>query len=399
MNTNTSFVRKEILDRAQAATAVLRSVIPADSPLPSPLHEPEFSDAEKRYVVDCVESGWVSTVGAYVDRFEDMLKSYTGAVSAVAVVNGTAALHTCLRLVGVTAGDEVLIPTLTFIATANAVAYQGAIPHFVDSDEQRLSIDPVKLARYLEGIGNRRPDGFYNRKTGRRISAMIVMHVFGHPADMDTLQAVADRFGIAIVEDAAESLGSTYKGRHAGTLGRVAALSFNGNKIATCGGGGAILTMDADLGARAKHLTTTARISAGWEFVHDEVGYNYRMPNLNAALGCAQLERLDDFVTRKRRLAEGYHDAFAELDGLDTLHEPPDSESNYWLNALLVADRESRDAVLQATNDKGFLTRPCWTPMHLLPMFTDCPRDDLTNAIAAVDQIVNLPSSPGLARD
>lgn len=390
---------KKILDLAQEAAGVLRAVVPASCAMPTPLHEPEFSDIEKRYVMDCVDSGWVSSVGAYVDRFEDMLQSITGATSAVAVVNGTAALHACLRLVGVSAGDEVLIPTLTFIATANAVAYHGAAPHFVDSDPNRLSVDPVKLAQRLESIGEARPDGLYNRQTGRKISAMIVMHVFGHPADMDELQAVADRYGIPIVEDAAESLGSTYKGRHAGTFGKVAALSFNGNKIATTGGGGAILSMDPDIGARAKHLTTTARISAGWDFVHDEVGYNYRMPNLNAALGCAQLERLGDFLERKRRLAESYHAAFASLKDIDTLREPADSNGNYWLNALMAPNRESRDAILQATNEMGFMTRPCWTPMHLLTMFSDCPRDDLTHAIGATDRIVNLPSSPKLAEE
>jgi perosamine synthetase len=381
---------------ARKVLAALAGIIPINPDDPIPLHEPEFSEVEKEYVLNAVESGWVSSVGSYVDRFERDLENLTGTKCAVATVNGTAALHACLRLVGVVAGDEVLVPTLTFIATTNAISYQGATPHFVDADPHRLSVDPDKLARHLAEIGEVREDGLYNRVTGRRISALIVMHVFGHPGDMDALQIVADEFGIPLVEDAAESLGSTYKGRHAGTFGRIAALSFNGNKIATTGGGGAILTMDAELGARAKHLTTTARVPAGWEFVHDEVGYNYRMPNLNAALGCAQLEKLDDFVARKRKLAEAYHRAFAEIPSLETLREPGDSESNYWLNAILVPDRECRDAVLQATNDAGYLTRPCWTPMHLLPMFTDCPRDDISAAMAAVDRIVNLPSSPKL---
>lgn len=380
----------------RTALDALSRVIPATADRPIPLHEPEFADAEKRYVLDCVETGWVSSVGSYVDRFEEMLKSLTGATSAVAIVNGTAALHACLHLVGVGTGDEVLMPTLTFIATANAASYLGAVPHFVDSERERLSVDPAKLAAYLDRIGEARADGFYNKATGRRIAALIVMHVFGHPADMDALQAVADRFRIPVVEDAAESLGSTYKGRHAGTFGRIAALSFNGNKIATTGGGGAILTMDAELGARAKHLTTTARVPAGWDFVHDEVGFNYRMPNLNAALGCAQLEQLDSFLDRKRRLAVAYHEAFAGETGLETLREPADSCSNYWLNALRVSDRAMRDAVLQATNDAGMMTRPCWTPMHLLPMYADCPRDDVSVAMSTVDRIVNLPSSPRL---
>ena len=387
MHQTLSSLTHEILD-------VLDDVTGPEIPKPISLHEPEFSELEKQYVLDCVQSGWVSSVGAYVDKFEDLLRLKTGAKHAVAVVNGTAALQVCLRLVGVAAGDEVLVPTLTFVATANAVSYQGAIPNFVDSDPLRLSIDPVKLEAYLERIGEVRAGGLYNKETGRRIAAMVVLHVFGHPADMDVLQAVADRFGIVIVEDAAESLGSTYKGHHAGTLGKIAAVSFNGNKIATSGGGGAILTMDDDLGVRAKHLTTTARISAGWEFVHDEVGYNYRMPNLNAALGCAQLERLDDFVARKRKLAEVYHLAFDKTSGLNSLREPTDSQSNYWLNAVFAPDRVSRDAVLKASNDAGYQTRPCWVPMHLLPMYQNCPRDDLSAAMTAVDRIVNLPSSP-----
>ncbi|NMM45584.1 LegC family aminotransferase [Rhodospirillaceae bacterium KN72] len=388
------------VEAAQWASVVkqaVRSVIGDPSGAPIALHEPEFGEAERRYVDDCVTSGWVSSVGSYVDRFEAMLREMTGAAGAVAVVNGTAALHVCLRLVGVQAGDEVLVPSLTFIATANAVAYQGAIPHFVDSDPERLAVDPVKLSAHLARVGVRKPDGLYNRETGRRVAALMVMHVFGLPADMDALQAVADDFGIPLVEDAAESLGSTYKGRDCGTFGRIAGLSFNGNKIATTGGGGAILTMDSDLAARAKHLTTTARVPAGWDFVHDEIGYNYRMPNLNAALGCAQMERVPGFVEEKRRLAENYRRAFADT-GVQVLWEPSDATSNYWLNTIFLPDRESRDAVLTATNDAGFMTRPCWTPMHRLPMFADCPRDDLSVVEDAVARIVNLPSSPKLAR-
>ena len=338
-------------------------------------------------------------MGAYVDRFEEQLRMLTGASSAIAVVNGTAALHTCLRLVGVGAGDEVLIPTLTFIATANAVSYQGAVPHFVDSDPGRLAVDADKLERHLQTIADVRETGTFNRNTKRRLAAIVAMHVFGHPADMDRLQAIADHYRIPLVEDAAESLGSTYNTRHTGTFGAVAALSFNGNKIATCGGGGAVLTMDPELGARAKHLTTTARISAGWEFVHDDIGYNYRMPNLNAALGCAQLEQLPDFVVRKRQLAQRYHDVFDNHLELATVREPPDSKSNYWLNAVLTPDRASRDAVLKLTNEAGFMTRPCWTLMHQLPLYAHCPQDQLTNACDLVKRIVNLPSSPRLVGD
>ena len=353
------------------------------------LHEPEFAAADSRYVLDCIESGWVSSVGAYVDRFEADLARVAGVRKAVAVVNGTAALHLSLLLVGVRPGDEVLMPALTFVATANAVAYAGAVPHFVDSDAYRLSVDAEKLRAYLQSCTVVRGGELVNRQSGRTIRAIVVLHVFGHPANLQALQQVADEFGLPIVEDAAEALGSTYGGAHVGGFGVAAALSFNGNKIVTTGGGGAVLTNDVELGERAKHLSTTARVSAGWEFVHDATGYNYRMPNLNAALGVAQLERLDGYVSSKRVLADRYHGGFSGVRDVDTVREPEDSASNYWLNAIKVKDRETRDAVLSASNAAGFMTRPCWTLMHKLEPYANCPRADLRTAESLVDRLAS----------
>jgi len=375
----------------------LRSVLPGLPPSSiHALHEPEFKGFERDYVLDCIETGWVSSVGGYVDRIERELEQITGAARAVAVSSGTSALQVGLNLAGVKVDDEVLVPTLTFVGSANAICHIGATPHFIDSDPKRLAVDPEKLRRYLERIAGRENSKTINRKTGRPISALIVVHIFGHPADMAELQLVADEFEITIVEDAAESLGSTIGERHTGTFGKVAALSFNGNKIVTTGGGGAILSMDIDIGDRAKHLTTTARVSAGWEFDHDEIGWNFRMPNLNAALGCAQLEHLEDALARKRRLAARYASALADVPNVSIISEPTGCRSNFWLNAILVDNRETRDAVLEASNAAGFMTRPCWRLMHTLPMFTSCPRDDLSMSEHLVDCLVNLPSSPQL---
>ncbi len=364
-----------------------------------PLHEPEFRGRERDYVVDCVDTGWVSSVGSYVDRIEADLARITGVRRAVATANGTAALHICLLLAGVLPGDEVLIPTLTFVATANAVAYCDATPHFVDSEAVSLGVDAAKLDAHLRTIAHVNGGVCRNRATGAPIRALVVMHVFGHPSDLDALAAVAERWHIALVEDAAESLGSFYRGVHTGNRGVVAALSFNGNKLVTTGGGGAILTNDEALGARAKHLTTTARVAHRWNFVHDETGYNYRMPNLNAALGCAQLERLDDMLARKRLLAERYAAAFADVAGADVLPEPEGTRSNYWLNAILLASgaADKRDAVLDALNVAGLMARPVWTLMHRLPMYTDAPRADLSVAEDLEARVINLPSSPNLA--
>lgn len=377
-----------------AFVATLRGVLP-EMPAPVALHQPEFAGNEWAYVKECIDTGWVSSVGSYVDRFERMLAETCGVRHAVAVVNGTAALHVALLLAGVAADDEVLVPALTFVATANAVRYIGAVPHFVDSCSRRLGLDPAALADWLGQVAEVTPAGARNRLTGRRIAAVVPMHVFGHPVDMDALAEVAARFGIAVVEDAAESLGSRYKGRPCGSLGRVAALSFNGNKIVTTGGGGAILTDDPALAARAKHLTTTAKVPHRWEFVHDETGFNYRLPNLNAALGCAQLERLDDMVARKRAVAARYLAAFAAAEGLRVVAEPADSASNYWLNAIVLDERSEalRDVLLEAASEAGFQVRPAWRPMHLLPMYADCPRAPLPVAEALGRRLINLPSS------
>lgn len=379
----------------------MRRVLPAGARYA--LHEPQFGATDKAYVMECLDSGWVSSVGQFVDRFERELAEFTGAAHAVAVVNGTAALHVALQLAGVGPGDEVLLPSLTFIATANAVRYCGATPHFVDSEEATLGLDPDRLETWLREIAEPAAGGWRNRHTGARLAAVLPMHTFGHPVRLDALVALCARWNLPLVEDAAESLGSWYGERHTGRFGRLGTLSFNGNKTITTGGGGAILTDDAQLAARAKHLTTTARVPAGWNFVHDEVGYNYRLPNLNAALGCAQMQRLPQALAAKRALAERYRAAFADFPALRFVAEPAGTRSNYWLCALLLdeADMDLRDALLTATNDAGMMTRPAWTLMHRLPMFRDCPRMPLPVAESLEARLLNLPSSPqleGLAR-
>lgn len=381
------FSTQVVLDALQSALPPRHAFLP--------LHEPTFSGNEWTYVKECLDTGWVSSVGKFVDRFEEDLAAYTGVKRAIAVVNGTAALHVCLILAGVKPDDEVLMPALTFIATANAVSYCGAIPHFIDSEEKTLGADPLKLAAYLDEITEQKPDGCYNRQTGRSIKAVVPMHTFGHPVDLDPLAEVCQRFGIVLIEDAAESLGSFYKGHHTGQLGLLAALSFNGNKTITTGGGGAILTNDEELGHLAKHITTTAKVPHRWKFNHDMVGYNYRMPNINAALGCAQLEQLPNFLNAKRRLAERYLQAFAGIQGIRFFTEPANSQSNYWLNTLLLDEEFAgqRDALLEATNDAGIMTRPAWTLMHKLPMFTDCPKMDLLVAESLEQRLINIPSS------
>lgn len=380
-----------------AALAAVRSVLgPAAATVA--LHEPEFSGSEWSFVKECIDTGWVSSVGSYVDRFERDLCEVTGAAHAVATANGTSALHVCLLLAGVRAGDEVLMPALTFIATANAVSYAAASPHFVESEALSLGVDAAGLDAYLREIALLRDGECFNRHTGARIPALVVMHVFGHPCDLDALAEVADRWHLVLIEDAAESLGARYKGRHTGNVGRVSALSFNGNKIVTTGGGGAILTNDAALGRRAKHLTTTARVPHRWSFLHDEIGYNYRLPNLNAALGCAQLEQLASFVLRKRRLAARYEQAFAEVEGVAFLREPAGTKSNYWLNAVVLAPEHAseRDRTLAALNDAGYMSRPIWTLMHRLPMYAGCPRMPLPVAESLEARVINLPSSAKL---
>jgi len=363
------------------------------------LHEPRFTGNEQRYVQECIASTYVSSVGVYVDRFEKELAAYTGARRAIAVVNGTAALQVALRLSGVQANDEVIVPALTFVATTNAVHYLGALPHFADSEETTLGIDPRALRDWLKSIAEPAGDAYRNRQTGRRISALVPMHTFGHPCDLEGLLAVAHDYRLTLVEDAAESLGSLYQGQHTGTFGLLGTLSFNGNKIITTGGGGAILTNDERLADHAKHLTTTAKLPYRWDYVHDEVGYNFRMPNLNAALGCAQLEQLPEFLASKHRLFERYQAALVDIDEVHLVEEPSGSESNYWLQTLVLSDAvaDQRDAILQVTNDTGLMTRPAWRLMHRLEPYTECPHAPLPVAESLERRIVNLPSSAGLA--
>lgn len=365
---------------------------------PLALHEPRFCGNEWCYLKECLDSTFVSSVGKFVDRFEDDLATFTGAKRAVAVVNGTAALHVSLLLAGVEAGDEVLLPALTFIATANAVAYCNATPHFVDSEERSLGMDAYALREYLSGTTQMRDGHCINRSTGRVIRAMVPMHTFGHPVDIEALLSVAHDFRLQLIEDAAESLGSTVGGRHTGTFGLMGTLSFNGNKTITTGGGGAILTNDLELGARAKHLTTTAKVPHRWNFLHDEVGYNYRLPNINAALGCAQLEQLPCFLSEKRRLFDRYQSRFAEVEGVRLVSEPAGCRSNYWLQTLLLDESlsDQRDAILTATNDAGLMTRPVWTLMHRMPMYSNKPKAPLPVAESLERRLINIPSSSGL---
>ncbi len=376
----------------------LRRALPADAAR-APLHEPRFAGREWDYLKECLASSFVSSVGAFVTRFEQQMAEAAGTARAIAVVNGTAALHVCLLLAGVRTEDEVLAPALTFVATANAIRYCGALPHFVDADAVTLGVDPERLADHLRAVGERRGGETINRRTGRRIAAIVPMHTFGHPVDMEPLLALAEEWGLFVIEDATESLGSRYKGRPTGAWSRLAAFSFNGNKIITTGGGGAITTDDERLAQAAKHLTTTAKLPHPWAFVHDQVGFNYRMPNLNAALGCAQLEQLAEFLAAKRALAERYREALADLPGVSFVAEPPFARSNYWLNALLLDERHAgeREGLLQRCNEAGLACRPAWTLMHRLPMYRDCPRMDLPVAESIERRLVNLPSGVGLA--
>lgn len=366
---------------------------------PIPLHEPEFRGAEWTYLKDCLDTGWVSSVGSYVDRIERDLAALCGVGHAVAVVNGTAALHVCLRLAVVRAGDEVLVPSLTFVATVNAIAYQGATPHFVDSEDETLGVDPDALEAHLQAIAELRDGACTNRRTGAPIRALMAVHIFGHPCRIDELKALADRWNLVLIEDAAEALGSTWRGRPLGGHGRLAALSFNGNKIVTTGGGGAVLTDDPELARIAKHLTTTAKVPHAWNFVHDAVGWNYRMPNLNAALGCAQLERLPEMTARKRALHARYREAFADVTGMRLLSDREGAASNAWLNALILdqSDMAARDRLLERLNAAGYGARPLWTLIHRLPMYAACPQAPLPIAERLEASVINLPSSAKLA--
>jgi perosamine synthetase len=366
---------------------------------PVSLHEPRFYGNETKYVQECLDSTFVSSVGKFVDHFEEELSTFTGAKYVIAVVNGTAALHMSLLLAGVENRDEVLIPALTFVATANAIRYCGAVPHFVDSEESTLGVDPCALREYLKSITEQHSGFCINRRTKRRIRALVPVHIFGHPCRLEEIMAVTRDFNLVLIEDAAESLGSLYQGQHTGTFGLFGTLSFNGNKTITTGGGGAILTDDSELAKRAKHLTTTAKLQHRWEYLHDEVGFNYRLPNLNAALGYAQMECLSEFLTSKRRLFERYRDAFRDVPQVRLFMEPDFCRSNYWLQTLLIDESisDQRDVVLEVTNDADLMTRPAWTLMHRLEPYRDFPSMQLPVAKSLASRLINIPSSSGLA--
>lgn len=357
-----------------------------------PLHEPKFAGNEKAYVIDCIDSTFVSSVGKYVDRFEQMLAEYTGAKYAVATVNGTAALHIALKLVGVNQGDEVITQSLSFVATCNAITYCGAKPVFVDVDRDTLGMSPGSLLSFLSANTTQTSAGCLNKTTGRKIAAVVPMHTFGFPCRIDEIAKICEQFNIPLIEDTAESLGSYYQGKHTGTFGKLAAFSFNGNKTITTGGGGMIITNDEALAKRAKHITTTAKQPHPYEFVHDEIGYNYRLPNINAALGCAQMEILPRLLQSKRAIALAYADFFSTLN-LNFVSEPAHSNSNYWLNALVLEDKQAREEFLKELNAAGVMSRPIWRLMNELPMFHDCQSSDLTNAKWLEERVVNIPSS------
>lgn len=365
---------------------------------PVALHEPEFDGNELTYLKECLDTSFVSSVGKFVDKFERDLEGYTGAKHAIAVSNGTSALHISLLLAGVVPNDEVLVPALSFVATANAVTYCGAQPHFVDSEVNSLGIDPVKLRAYLKSTTKFVEGQCVNRVTGKVIRAIVPMHTFGHPSRILEILELSREFKIEMVEDAAESLGSFYSKKHTGTFGLFGTLSFNGNKTITTGGGGAILTDNTDLAKKAKHITTTAKVPHQWRFIHDEIGYNYRLPNLNAALGCAQLEKLESKINRKRQLFELYQEEFEGLIGVSLIKEPDGSRSNYWLQAILI-DPEfetSRDEIIEKTNEMEISTRPAWDLLTTLNPYKDSPSMDMTQAHKLANRIINLPSSPQL---
>lgn len=357
-----------------------------------PLHVPKFNGNEKKYVLETIESTFVSSVGAFVDQFETIMTQITNTQKAVAVVNGTAGIQVGLRLVGVKSGDEVLTQALTFVATANAIAYCNAHPVFLDVDLDTMGLSPKAVENFLMEFGDLREDGCYNKKSGRKISACVPMHTFGFPVHLDELIRICQLWKIPVVEDAAESLGSEYKGKPSGSLGDLGVFSFNGNKIVTSGGGGAIVTNSIPLGEKGKYLTTTAKIPHVYEYVHDEMGYNFRMPNLNAALACAQLEQLDSFLENKRNLAKEYASFFA-TNGIKFRTETPETKANYWLMCVELENKEERNLFLESTNANAVMTRPIWQLMYRLPMYAHCQKDNQLNAEFLEERIVNIPSS------
>jgi len=357
-----------------------------------PLHEPRFRGNEKKYVLDTIDSTFVSSVGAYVDQFESMMQEVTQTSKAIAVVNGTSSLQVALRLSGVSAGDEVITQALTFIATANAIVYNQATPIFIDVDLDTMGLSPTAVEAFLEEFGEIREGGCYNKSTGKRIAACMPMHTFGFPVHLDELLAICNKWQVPVVEDAAESLGSYYKGKHTGSMGLISGFSFNGNKTITSGGGGVIVTNDIEIGKHAKYLTTTAKRPHPYEFFHDELGYNFRMPSLNAALACAQLEELEGFLADKRDLATSYSALFQEL-GIKFREELPEAKANYWLMCVELNNMAEREDFLKYTNEAGIMTRPIWNLMYRLPMYTHCQRDAQKNAEFLEERIVNIPSS------
>nr|WP_102364154.1 LegC family aminotransferase [Vibrio cyclitrophicus]PME95275.1 aminotransferase DegT [Vibrio cyclitrophicus] len=358
-----------------------------------PLHAPTFNGNEKAYVMETIDSTFVSSVGKFVDDFERKIEAYTGTAKAVATVNGTAALHAALYMADVQRGDLVITQALTFVATCNALYHMGAEPIFVDVSPVSLGLCPKAVDAFLSEHAEITEAGCIHKQTGKRIKAVVPMHTFGHPVELDELVAVCLKWNLVLVEDAAESLGSFYKGKHTGTMGDVSAVSFNGNKIITTGGGGMVLCKTEELGARTKHVTTTAKVPHPYEFFHDEPGFNYRMPNLNAALGCAQMEVIEQYLKQKRQLAKCYEDLFSGTD-FQFVTEPDYAESNYWLNAIICPDKKSREEILAGTNSAGVMTRPIWQLMHRLPMFENAMRGDLTYSEFIEAHLINLPSTP-----
>jgi perosamine synthetase len=357
-----------------------------------PLHEPRFSGNEKKYLNECIDSTFVSSVGKFVDEFEDKIANYTGAKYAIATSNGTSALHISLLLANVDQNSEVVTQPLTFVATCNAISYCGAQPIFLDVDKDTMGLSPSALKYFLENHTTVKKQQCINNKTGKVIKACIPMHTFGHPCRIDEIKEICNKHHVFLIEDAAESVGSIYKGKHTGTFGQVGVMSFNGNKIITAGGGGCILTNNEELAKKAKHITTTAKEPHKWEYSHDMIGYNYRMPNLNAALLVAQLENLDNFISSKRKLSNVY-ETFFSSNNYVFVKEPMDSKSNYWLNAIILNDKQQRDIFLNESNAQGVMTRPIWTLMSKLPMFKDSQSGDLINAEWLEERVVNIPSS------
>jgi perosamine synthetase len=368
----------------------IRNIYNTDGQIP--LHEPRFIGNEKKYLNECIDSTYVSYLGGFVERFENMVKEFTGAQHAIATANGTLALHMALLAADVKRDDEVLTQALTFVATVNAISYCGAVPVFIDSDRDTLGMSPDKLEEFLTQQTFMKDESCYNKKTGRKITACIPVHVFGHPVQIDRIKQVCDHHNIYLVEDAAESLGSFYKGKHTGTFGKIGILSFNGNKIVTTGGGGMVLTNDDHLAKKIRHITTTAKIPHRWEYIHDEIGYNYRLPNVNAAIGCAQMENISGFLINKREITNLYKEFFNEI-GIEFFTESKGCKSNYWLNSIALKDREQREEFLDYTHKNGIMARPIWRLMNKLDMYRNCQSTDLENAQWLEDRLVNIPSS------